>query len=74
MGLSVGVSAAENPTVTIVPIQGKEFTGRVLTPLEDTAFEFPVFQGVPKTRAYRPHLSCCKLLVDCRAYPAGCMV
>ena len=47
VGLSVGVSAAENPTVTIVPIQGKQFTERVLTPLEDTTFEFPVFQGVP---------------------------
>ena len=44
VGLSMGVSAAENPTVTIVPIQGKQFTERVLTPLEDTAFEFPVFQ------------------------------
>src|SRR4029434_4419525 len=47
VGLSVGVSAAENPTVTIVPIQGKQFTERVLTPFEDTTFEFPVFQGVP---------------------------
>jgi len=47
VGLSVGVSAAENPTLTIVPIQGKQFTERVLTPLEDTTFEFPVFQGVP---------------------------
>jgi hypothetical protein len=47
VGLSVGVSAAENPTLTIVPIQGKQFTERVLTPLEDTAFEFPVFQGAP---------------------------
>src|SRR4029453_7181274 len=45
--LNVGVSAAENPTVTIVPIQGKQFTERVLTPFEDTTFEFPVFQGVP---------------------------
>src|SRR5215510_2196103 len=47
VGLNVGVSAAENPTVTIVPIQGKQFTERVLTPLEDTKFEFPVFQGLP---------------------------
>ena len=47
VGLNVGVSAAENPTVTIVPIQGKQFTERVLTPFEDTTFEFPVFQGVP---------------------------
>jgi hypothetical protein len=47
VGLNVGVSAAENPTLTIVPIQGKQFTERVLTPLEDTTFEFPVFQGMP---------------------------
>jgi hypothetical protein len=47
VGLSVGVSAAENPTLTIVPIQGKQFTERVLTPFEDTKFEFPVFQGLP---------------------------
>ena len=53
VGLSVGVSAAENPTVTIVPIQGKQFTERVLTPFEDTAFEFPVFQGVPIDMAMR---------------------
>ena len=53
VGLSVGVSAAENPTVTIVPIQGKQFTERVLTPLEDTAFEFLVFQGAPIDMAMR---------------------
>ena len=47
VGLSVGVSAAENPTLTIVPIQGKQFIERVLTPLDDTKFEFPVFQGLP---------------------------
>jgi hypothetical protein len=47
VGLSVGVTAAENPTLTIMPIQRKQFTERVLTPLEDTKFEFPVFQGTP---------------------------
>jgi hypothetical protein len=47
VGLNVGVSAAENPTLTIVPIQGRQFTERVLTPLEDAKFEFPVFQGSP---------------------------
>ena len=31
----------------------KQFTERVLTPLEDTAFEFPVFQGVPIDMAMR---------------------
>lgn len=47
VGLSVGISAAENPTLTIVPIQGKQFIERVLTPLDDTKFEFPIFQGLP---------------------------
>ena len=41
------MSAAENPTLTIVPIQGEQFIERVLTPLDDTKFEFPVFQGLP---------------------------
>jgi hypothetical protein len=45
VGLNVGVSAAENPTLTIVPIQGQQFTERVLTPLEDTTFGFLVDQG-----------------------------
>jgi hypothetical protein len=47
IGLNVGVSAAENPTLSIVPVQGQQFTERVLTPLENVKFEFPVFQGVP---------------------------
>src|SRR5262245_66538838 len=46
VGLSVGVSAAENPTLTIVPMQGKQFTERILTPLEDTNIEFTVFKGL----------------------------
>jgi hypothetical protein len=47
VGLNVGVSPAENPTLTIVPIQGKQFTERVLTPLEDAKLEFLVYQGSP---------------------------
>jgi hypothetical protein len=47
IGVNVGVSAAENPTLSIVPIQGKQFTERVLTPMEDAKFEFLVFQGAP---------------------------
>jgi len=43
--VSVGVAAAENPTLSIVPIQGREFTERVLTPMADAKFEFLVFQG-----------------------------
>jgi hypothetical protein len=33
--------------LSIVPVQGQQFTERVLTPVEDTVFEFPVFQGSP---------------------------
>src|SRR5215470_2558252 len=33
--VSVGAVAAENPTLSIVPIQGREFTERVLTPMAD---------------------------------------
>jgi hypothetical protein len=38
-------SVAENPTITIVPINGEEFTKRVLRPLDEAKFEFLVHQG-----------------------------
>lgn len=44
---SLGASAAENPTLSIVPIQGEEFTRRILTPMDENKFEFLVIQGVP---------------------------
>ena len=47
VGLNLGVSAAENPTLTIVPIRGQQFTERILTPMEDAKFEFLVYQGAP---------------------------
>src|SRR5262245_18325689 len=47
IGVNVGVNVAENPTLSIVPIQGKQFTERVLSPMEDAKFEFLVFQGAP---------------------------
>jgi hypothetical protein len=34
-GFSLGVTAAENPTLSIVPMQGREFTERVLTPMDE---------------------------------------
>jgi len=43
--VSVGTTVAENPTLSIVPIQGREFTERVLTPMNEGKFEFVVFQG-----------------------------
>ena len=44
--LTLGSSVAENPTVTIIPIQGEEFTQRILTPMDETKFKFLVHQGI----------------------------
>jgi hypothetical protein len=40
-----GASASENPTFSIIPISGQDFTRRILTPFRDEVFEFLVFQG-----------------------------
>ena len=45
LNLSYSTSVAENPTVTIVPISGEEFTKRILRPLEESHFEFLYHQG-----------------------------
>ncbi len=39
-------TVAENPTVSIVPVEGEEFTKRLLTPLDETRFYFLSRQGV----------------------------
>ncbi len=44
---SVGARVKENPTLSIVPLQGKEFTKRILTPMGGSKFGFLVFQGTP---------------------------
>ncbi|MGD8262778.1 MAG: hypothetical protein PVF14_16200 [Desulfobacterales bacterium] len=44
--LNVGASVSENPTMSIVPVQGAEFTQRILKPLEDQTFGFLAYQGV----------------------------
>lgn len=44
---SLGASAAENPTLSIVPVQGEDFTRRILTPMDETKFEFLILQGAP---------------------------
>lgn len=41
-----GGMVAENPTVSIVPVEGEEFTKRLLTPLDETKFYFLFRQGV----------------------------
>ncbi len=43
----LGASFAENPTITIVPISGQEFTTRVLRPLEEAQFQLLVQQDFP---------------------------
>jgi hypothetical protein len=53
LNLNIGGSASENPTFSISPISGKEFTERVATPFSDTIFEFLVFQGGKINQAMR---------------------
>lgn len=43
--INYGAEVAENPTVTIIPITGEEFTKRILRPLEESHFDFLAHQG-----------------------------
>ena len=43
--LQYGTEVAENPTVTIIPIAGEEFTKRILRPMEESHFNFLARQG-----------------------------
>jgi hypothetical protein len=52
-GMNLGTSVAENPTLSIIPIQGEEFTKRILSPLDENKFLFLVFQGVSIDMAMR---------------------
>jgi hypothetical protein len=45
INLEYSASVAENPTITIVPITGEEFTKRVLRSLDEDKFEFLIRQG-----------------------------
>lgn len=40
LSLNLGGEASESPTVQIIPIQGEEFTRRILMPLDQGKFEF----------------------------------
>lgn len=42
---NIGGSANENPTFSISPLSGEEFTKRIATPFKDEIFESLVFQG-----------------------------
>jgi len=50
---NLGASASENPTFSIVPVAGREFTSRILTPLRDKVYEFLIFQGLRIDRVMR---------------------
>jgi len=41
-----GGSVAENPTISIAPIEGEEFTRRLLTPFQESKFTLLLRQGV----------------------------
>ena len=44
--VNLGASIAESPTIFITPVQGEEFTKRLLTPMDESKFEFLIHQGV----------------------------
>jgi len=50
---NLGASASENPTFSIVPISGEDFTKRILTPFKEDVFEFLVYQGARIDRVMR---------------------
>jgi len=54
LALSLEGTAGESPTVSIVPVQGEEFTRRLLTPLDEAKFEFLLHQGVEPAILVRP--------------------
>ena len=52
LNLNIGGSASENPTFSISPISGKEFTERVATPFRTRSSSFSCFKGAGSTRSY----------------------
>ncbi len=53
LSLTLGSSAAENPTVSIIPIQGEEFTKRLLTPITENTIFFFGQQGIDPAILFR---------------------
>ena len=51
--VDLGASASENPTFSIMPVSGKDFAKRLLTPYSDDVFEFLVFQSGRVNRSMR---------------------
>lgn len=46
LSLNLDTRAGENPTFSIVPVTGQEFTQRILTPVGEDVLAFFLFQGV----------------------------
>ena len=46
LGGNLSMTASESPTITISPIQGEEFTKRLLTPMGESKLEFLAHQGI----------------------------
>lgn len=51
--LDFGATVAENPTITITPIQGEEFAKRILAPMEEKKLEFLLHRGVDPSTILR---------------------
>ena len=44
--LNFNTEVEENPTINIIPVQGEDFTKRLLTPMDEAKFEFILHQGM----------------------------
>ena len=64
--LTLGASASENPTITIIPVEGRDFTQRILTPLFADNVLFLSGQGVDPSLIAR---LLCYVYVDTRGKP-----
>lgn len=53
LSLTLGSSAAENPTISIIPVQGQEFTKRLLTPISENTIQFLADQGIDPALLFR---------------------
>lgn len=51
--LTLGASASENPTVTIIPVEGEAFARRMLTPLDGNDILFLAAGGLEPSRVLR---------------------
>ena len=51
--LTLGASASENPTVTIIPVEGEAFTKRLLTPISGNRIYFLAGRGLKPSRVLR---------------------